>query len=151
MPGLGALMHMCAGQEKRRLMQFLLLQILGSRMVSAHTTSNNNEGCCGDIPESLIWTLSFFVLIGILVVVSSYFFYPLLPTDRNNNVITGGDGVCNSAPTPAMNIRINKNDIERIARAVAKYTNKNSNNADKGGYYTGDADPRHVSSSSSLL
>ena len=74
--------------------------------ISAHA----DPGCCGDIPESLIWVLSFFVLIGILVVVSSYFLYPV-PTEE-----------CAKPPT-AVVVRIDKRDIANIARAVAEYDN----------------------------
>lgn len=72
--------------------------------ISAHA----DPGCCGDIPESLIWILSFFVLIGILVVVSSYFLFPSPPEDW-------------AKPPTAVAVRIDKRDIVEIARAVAEY------------------------------
>ena len=89
-----------------------------SSYVCAHPVSRN-EGCCGDIPDSLIWTLSFFILVGILVAVSSYFLLPppmdCSSSDGNNNK--------NYRP-PVINIRIDKEDIKRIAHAVVKYSNQ---------------------------
>jgi hypothetical protein len=42
--------------------------------VSAHV------GCCGDIPESLIWAFTFFLLIGLVVVGMSYSSFPSQPS-----------------------------------------------------------------------
>ena len=48
------------------LLRLLMLPVF----VSAYT------GCCGDIPESLIWALTFFLLIGLVFVGMSYSPFP---------------------------------------------------------------------------
>jgi hypothetical protein len=78
--------------------------------VSAHSMSDG-VGCCGDIPESLIWTMSFFVLIGILIVIGSYSLNPSYPLEEG----------CNNNNNTAIQVRISDKDIDRIARAVTKY------------------------------
>jgi hypothetical protein len=37
------------------------------------------SGCCGDIPESLIWSLSFFLVVGFGIVATTYTSYPPIP------------------------------------------------------------------------
>ena len=73
---------------------------------------SDGVGCCGDIPESLIWTMSFFVLIGILIVIGSYSLSPSYPLEEGCNY--------NNNNT-AIQVRISDKDIDRIARAVSKY------------------------------
>jgi hypothetical protein len=84
------------------LVSILLLPAL----VLAHDDSSQ-VGCCGDIPESLIWLLSLFILIGVLAVIGSYFWIPEPPPPMPQ--------ACS-----ATNIRIDARDIDRLARALHK-------------------------------
>jgi hypothetical protein len=72
-------------------------------MVVAHTA-----GCCGDIPESLIWSLSLFLLIGFAVVASTYSSYPSPPSE--------------SAPPQIVYIKILPDDLKKVVNAF-KHTN----------------------------
>ena len=108
------------------LLLFFLVSPLStpSSYVRAHPASHNDEGCCGNIfPDSLIWTLSFFILVGILVAVSSYFLLPP-PTDcSSSSDDNNNNNNKNYRPPPVINIRIDEEDIKRIAHAVVKYSN----------------------------
>ena len=86
-------------------------------LASAHIDPRDN-GCCGDIPDSLIWTLSFFVLIGILIVVGAYFTYPS-PTSPPPADFT--PDTCATAQITY--VRIDPRDIRNIARAVNSLKN----------------------------
>jgi hypothetical protein len=76
-------------------------------LILAHDDSSQ-VGCCGDIPESLIWLLSLFILIGVIAVIGSYFWIP--------EPLPPMQPACSSAT----NIRIDARDIDRLARALHK-------------------------------
>jgi hypothetical protein len=42
-------------------------------LASASGHIESSAGCCGDIPDSLIWFMSFFVLVGFVIIIISYF------------------------------------------------------------------------------
>ena len=69
----------------------LLRLLMLPAFVSAHA------GCCGDIPESAIWTLSFFALIGFVIVGVSY--YP-------------SESTCESKP-PIVFVKIDPTDLAK--------------------------------------
>jgi hypothetical protein len=66
------------------------------------------RGCCGDIPETFIWTLSFFVLFGILIAMGSFYAYPEYPLREY-----GEHNEC-------VQVRICDKDIQRIVDAVVE-------------------------------
>ena len=75
-------------------------------LVAAHNMDHDDRvGCCGDIPETLIWTLSFFILFGILIAMGAFFLFPESPT-------------CGYDTDTRINVRIDDRDIRKIARAV---------------------------------
>ncbi len=80
-------------------LKFSFLPLL---LVSAH---DDRDGCCGDIPETVIWTLSFFILFGILIAMGAFFLFPESPPYG-----------CDSGTH--INVRIDDRDIQKIARAV---------------------------------
>jgi len=79
-------------------------------LASAHIDPRDN-GCCGDIPDSLIWTLSFFVLIGLLIVIGTYFTYPSPPPPADLTPNT-------DATDQITYVRIDPRDIRKIAREI---------------------------------
>ena len=92
-----------AVSDNMMLVSILMLPAL----ILAHDDSSQ-VGCCGDIPESLIWLLSLFILIGVIAVIGSYFWIP--------EPLPPMQPACSSAT----NIRIDARDIDRLARALHK-------------------------------
>jgi hypothetical protein len=82
---------------------------------SAH--QQQYEGCCGDVPESLIWAISFLVLVGMLVVVGALFLAPSPPAPDEV-----GGGPCGDirGPPPTVTVRIDERDLEQIVKALSK-------------------------------
>jgi hypothetical protein len=98
--------------------QMIVILMMYPLLLSAHDTDNSpveRSSCCGDIPESLIWLLSLLILIGILMVVGSYFWIPEpLPPPQ---------------PVPecrATSFRIEAKDIDRLAKALHKLNSDDS-------------------------
>jgi hypothetical protein len=61
-------------------------------------------GCCGDIPESFIWYLSMFLLVGFAVVAATYTSYPT---------------PCDSLPSPpVVSIKIDSGDLQKLVDAI---------------------------------
>ena len=83
------------------------LSVLHLLFVSAHGL-DGVRGCCGDIPETFIWTLSFFVLFGILIAMGSFYAYPEYPSREY-----GSNSEC-------VQVRICDRDIQRIVDAVVE-------------------------------
>ncbi len=74
-------------------------------MALAHS-DNGNYG--SDIPESLIWLLSFFFLIGLIFIVGSYFMYPDDPVTGSS----GGKGV--------LYFRIHPSDLKQLGNFLRR-------------------------------
>lgn len=64
------------------------------------------SACCGDIPESLIWSLSFFLVVGFGIVATTYTSYPPIP-----------QGEC---PCQTVYIKILPEDLKEISNAFRK-------------------------------
>jgi hypothetical protein len=73
---------------------------------SGHIESS--AGCCGDIPDSLIWFMSFFVLVGFVIIAISYF-----SSDPSYNGVGGSD-----CSRPAIIARIDPRDLKKIERMI---------------------------------
>ena len=86
----------------------LRLYVVQLLFVSAHGFDGGLGGCCGDIPETFIWTLSFFVLFGILIAMGSFYAYPEYPSREY-----GSNSEC-------VQVRICDRDIQRIVDAVVE-------------------------------
>lgn len=104
---------------------FLLLTFLltFASVVSPHPdprpgSSSSSSGCCGDIPDSLIWTLSFFILIGILIVFGTFFTYD----DNHNNNNNQDTTTTNTTNERIINVRINPSDIKSIVHEIHELT-----------------------------
>jgi hypothetical protein len=76
------------------------------------SSAHQNEGCCGDVPESLIWVISFLVLVGMLVVVGALFLAPSPPVDEG--------GWCNCSSPPTVNVRIDRKDLKEILKGGSR-------------------------------
>ena len=87
-------------------MRLLILLMLNCPMVAV-------AGCCGDIPESFIWSLSMFLLVGFAVVAIVYTAYPQ-PFDQ----------VC-PQQSPTVTIRIDPTDLCTIVEAIRNHPLKN--------------------------
>ena len=113
---------------------FLLLLLLTTTTpASAHLDPRDHgggTGCCGDIPDSLIWLLSFFVLIGFLIIIGSFFMYPSSPADSADQQHVADDLFLHHADTSddttttsnhgVTYVRIDPRDIESIALEINK-------------------------------
>ena len=84
----------------------LLQNLVFPLIVACAHVDSRDSGCCGDIPDSLIWTLSFFILIGILIVVGTFFIYPSTPP------------LADETTTHPTYVRIDPRDIKNIAREI---------------------------------
>ena len=83
---------------------FLFLALTARPSVALPT-----DGCCGDIPETFIWVLSFIILIGFLAVMATF-----VPTSNG----CGGGG-CDGSDG-CVHVRIDERDIRLIAQEVCK-------------------------------
>ena len=64
------------------------------------------SGCCGDIPESLIWSLSFFLVVGFGIVATTYTSYPPIPPCE--------------CPPQTVYVKILPEDLQKISNAFRK-------------------------------
>ena len=85
--------------------RFLIITLAMPAM--AHSDSGNYGS---DIPESLMWLLSFFLLIGFLFVVGSYFMVP--------------DPVAECDRERVTYLRILPEDLDRLAKRLNDHKNK---------------------------
>ena len=67
-------------------MQFMLFLCSVAALTSAALAHSETGVYGSDLPESLIWLLSFFILIGVILVVGSYFVYPDPVTESREGV-----------------------------------------------------------------
>jgi len=81
-------------------------------MLAMQTLAHSDNGNYGsDIPESLMWLLSFFLLIGFIFVVGSYFMIPDPVVECERDRIT-------------YNVRIDPRDIDLFASKLNEYKTK---------------------------
>jgi hypothetical protein len=79
-------------------------------MLAMPTLAHSDNGNYGsDIPESLMWLLSFFLLIGFLFVVGSYFMVPDPVTECDRERVTY--------------LRILPEDLDRLAKRLNDHKN----------------------------
>ena len=95
-------------------LHFIFLLLLAPP-VCCHQEKEKSSGCCGDIPDSLIWFLSFIILIGLVIIISSYYMYP------DPNYKGGVESECSREPTV---VRIYPGDLRNIAKLI--HDNSNS-------------------------
>ena len=81
-------------------------------MLAMQTLAHSDNGNYGsDLPESLMWVLSFFLLIGFIFVVGSYFMIPDPVVECERDRIT-------------YNVRIDPRDIDLFASKLNEYKTK---------------------------
>jgi hypothetical protein len=81
-------------------------------MLAMPTLAHSDNGNYGsDLPESLMWVLSFFLLIGFIFVVGSYFMIPDPVVECERDRIT-------------YNVRIDPRDIDLFASKLNEYKTK---------------------------
>jgi len=75
------------------------------------------SGHSGDIPDTLIWFMSFFVLVGFVIIIASYF-----SSDPSYN----GVGGSNDCSRPTIIARIDPRDLKKIENMIHESNNNHA-------------------------